>query len=129
MRYREIKFRLEVLEHPYRALLEVSNHSELPETRSSCGKVTGKYPDSHFLNEVFSLYKQPTMDCIYKQLSVLKAFVIRNNEKFYLRYFNFQPSFKVRCCHARVFYRSQIPLSTGGSEQQTSLIQCGYLAH
>ena len=45
LRYREIKFRLEVLEHPYRALLEVSNHSELPETRSSCGKVTGKYPD------------------------------------------------------------------------------------
>ena len=84
---------------------------------------------SHFLNKVFSLYKRPTVGRIYKQQSGVNVFVISNYEKFYLRYLNFQPSFKVRCCHARVFYRSQIPFSIEGLELQTSLIQCSYLAH
>ena len=32
-----------------------------------------------------------------------------------LRYFNFEPSFKLRWCHAQNLFGSEIPATTGGS--------------
>ena len=40
-----------------------------------------------------------------------------------LRYFNFEPSFKLRWCRARDLFGSQIPVTTGGFELQISSIQ------
>ena len=40
-----------------------------------------------------------------------------------LRYFNFEPSFKLRWCRARDLFGSQIPVTTGGFELQISCIQ------
>ena len=35
-----------------------------------------------------------------------------------LRYFNFEPSFKMRLCRARDLFVSQIPVTTGGFDQE-----------
>ena len=37
-----------------------------------------------------------------------------------LRYFNFQPSFKLRWCHARDLFGSRIPVTIGGFELRIS---------
>ena len=44
-----------------------------------------------------------------------------------LRYFNFEPSFKLRWCHARDLFGSQIPVTTGGFELRISCIRSSYL--
>ena len=46
-----------------------------------------------------------------------------------LRYFNFEPSFKLLWCCARDLFGSQIPVTTGGFELQISYIRNGYLTH
>ena len=46
-----------------------------------------------------------------------------------LRYFNFEPSFKLRWCRARDLFGSQIPVTTGGFELRISCIQSRYLTH
>ena len=46
-----------------------------------------------------------------------------------LRYFNFEPSFKLRWCRARDLFGSQIPVTTGGFELQISYIRNSYLTH
>ena len=40
-----------------------------------------------------------------------------------LRYFNFEPSFKLQCCRAREVFGSQILVTTGGSELRISCIR------
>ena len=40
-----------------------------------------------------------------------------------LRYFNFEPSFKLRWCRAQDLFGSQIPATTGGFELRVSCIQ------
>ena len=51
-----------------------------------------------------------------------------NYHKF--RNFNFKPSLKLRWCRARDFDKSQIPVTTGGFQLQTSYMQCSnYLTH
>ena len=46
-----------------------------------------------------------------------------------LRYFNFEPSFKLRWCHARDLFESQIPVTTGGFERRIFCIRSSYLTH
>ena len=46
-----------------------------------------------------------------------------------LRYFNFEPSFKLQWCYARDLFGSQITVTTGGFEPQISCIQRSYLTH
>ena len=46
-----------------------------------------------------------------------------------LRYFKFEPSFKLRWCRARDLFGLQIPVTTGGFEMQISCIQSRYLTH
>ena len=46
-----------------------------------------------------------------------------------LRYFNFEPSFKLRWCGARDLFGSQIPVTSGGFELRTSCIRSSYLTH
>ena len=46
-----------------------------------------------------------------------------------LRYFNFEPSFKLRWCRARDLFGSQIPVTTGGFELRISCIQSSYLTY
>ena len=41
-----------------------------------------------------------------------------------LRYFNFQPSFKLRWCGAQDLFGSQIPVATGGFKLLISCKQC-----
>ena len=40
-----------------------------------------------------------------------------------LRYFNFEPSFRLRWCRAQDLFGSQIPVTTGGFEPRVSCIQ------
>ena len=40
-----------------------------------------------------------------------------------LRYFNFEPSFKLRWCRAQELFGSQIRVTTGGFELRISYIQ------
>ena len=42
---------------------------------------------------------------------------------------SFEPSFKLRWCCARDLLGSQIPVTTGGFEMQTSCIRSSYLTH
>ena len=44
-----------------------------------------------------------------------------------LRYFNLEPSFKLRCCRARDLFGSQIPVTTVGFESQIFCIRSSYL--
>ena len=44
-----------------------------------------------------------------------------------LRYFNFEPSFKLRWCRVRDLFGLQIPVTTGGFEARISSIQSSYL--
>ena len=46
-----------------------------------------------------------------------------------LRYFKFEPSYKLWCSRARDLFGSQIPLTTGGFELQISCIRSSYLTH
>ena len=46
-----------------------------------------------------------------------------------LRYFNFEPSFKLRWLRARDLFGSQIPVSTGGFKLRISFIWSSYLTH
>ena len=46
-----------------------------------------------------------------------------------LRYFNFDPSFKLRWCRALDLFVSQISVTTGGFELQISCIRSSYLTH
>ena len=46
---------------------------------------------------------------------------------FILRYFNFEPSFKLRWYCARDLFVSQIPVNTGGFELRISFIRSSYL--
>ena len=51
-----------------------------------------------------------------------------------LRYFNFEPSFKLRWYRARDLFASQIPVTTGGGgregfQLQISCMQCSYLTY
>ena len=46
-----------------------------------------------------------------------------------LRYFNFEPSLKLRWCRARDLFGSQIPVTTGEFELQISCIRSSYLTH
>ena len=46
-----------------------------------------------------------------------------------LRYFNFEPSLKLRGCRARDLFGSQIPVTRGGFELQIPCIQSRYLTH
>ena len=46
-----------------------------------------------------------------------------------LRYFNFEPSFKLRWCRARDLSESQIAVTTGGFELRISWIRSSYLTH
>ena len=43
-----------------------------------------------------------------------------------LRYFNFEPSLKLRWCRARDLFGPQIPVTTGGFELRISCIQSRY---
>ena len=43
------------------------------------------------------------------------------------RYFNFEPSFKLRWCRAQDLFGSQIPVTTGGFELRISCIRSSYL--
>ena len=45
---------------------------------------------------------------------------------FMLRYFNFEPRFKLRWCRARDLFGSQIPVTTGGFELWISCIRSNY---
>ena len=45
----------------------------------------------------------------------------------FLKYFNFEPSFKLRWCHNRYLFVSQIPVTTRGSELRISCIWSSYL--
>ena len=47
----------------------------------------------------------------------------------WLRYFNFEPSFKQWWCHARDLFGTQIPVTAGGFELRISCIQSRYLTH
>lgn len=44
-----------------------------------------------------------------------------------LRYFDFKPSFKLRCCRARDLFKPQIPVATGGFEMRIPWTQSSYL--
>ena len=44
-----------------------------------------------------------------------------------LRYFNFEPSFKLQWCRARELFGSQIPVATGGFELPIFCIRSSYL--
>ena len=55
--------------------------------------------------------------------------IIVINSYFILRYFNFEPSFKLRWCRARDSLGLQIPVTAGGFEQRISCIRCFYLTH
>ena len=46
-----------------------------------------------------------------------------------LRYFNFEPSFKLRWCRARDLPGSQIPVTTGGFELRIYCKRSSYLTH
>ena len=46
-----------------------------------------------------------------------------------LRYFNFEPSFRVGWCRAGDLFGSQIPVTTREFEPQISCIQSSYLNH
>ena len=46
-----------------------------------------------------------------------------------LRYFNFEPSFKLQWCRAQDLFGLQIPVTTGGFELRISCIQNSYLTH
>ena len=46
-----------------------------------------------------------------------------------LRYFNFEPSFRLQWCRARDLFGLQIPVTTGGFELRISCIQNSYLTH
>ena len=46
-----------------------------------------------------------------------------------LRYFNFEPSFKLRWYRARDLLGSQIPVTTGGFELRISCTRSSYLTH
>ena len=46
-----------------------------------------------------------------------------------LRYFNFEPSFKLQFFRARDLFGSQIPVTTGGFELQISYIRSSFLTH
>ena len=45
------------------------------------------------------------------------------------KYFNFEPSFKLRECRPRDLLRSYIPVITGGFELRISCIRSSYLTH
>ena len=45
----------------------------------------------------------------------------------FLKYFNFEPSFKLRWCHNRYLFVSQIPVTTRGFELRISCIWSSYL--
>ena len=46
-----------------------------------------------------------------------------------MRYFNFEPSFKLRWYRAQDLLGSQIPVTTGGFELRISCIRSSYLTH
>ena len=46
-----------------------------------------------------------------------------------LRYFTFEPKFKLRWCRDGDLLGPQIPVTTGGFELRTSCIQSSYLTH
>ena len=47
----------------------------------------------------------------------------------FLRYFTFEPSFKLRWCLARDLFESEIPVTTGGFELRILFIRISYLTH
>ena len=47
----------------------------------------------------------------------------RKTQNLTLRYFNFEPSLKLRCCCAEDLFGSQIPVTAGGFEWRISCIQ------
>ena len=49
--------------------------------------------------------------------------LVLNGIRLTLRYFNFEPTFKLRWCRARDLLGSQIPVTTGGFELRISGIQ------
>ena len=49
--------------------------------------------------------------------------------KYRLRYFNFESSFKLRCCRAQDLFGSQIPVTTGGCELRIFCIRSSYPTH
>ena len=54
-----------------------------------------------------------------------KGFINQNQ----LRYFNFEPSLKLRWCCARDLFGSKIPVTTGEFEMRIPCIQSIYLTH
>ena len=54
---------------------------------------------------------------------------ILQNVSIFRRYFNFEPSLKLRWCRARDLFGSQIPVTTGGFELRIIYIQSRYLTH
>ena len=54
---------------------------------------------------------------------------IKNEIVFMLRYFNFEPNFKLQWCRARDLFGSQTPVTTGGFELRISCIRSSYLTH
>ena len=65
----------------------------------------------------------------YQLRNDLKLYIQEKLNKRFLRYFNFNPSFKLRWCCAWDLFGSQIPVTTGGFELWISCIPSGYLIH
>ena len=48
---------------------------------------------------------------------------------YFLRYYNFEPCFKLRWCRARNLFESQVPVTTGGFKLRISCMWSSYLTY
>ena len=67
--------------------------------------------------------------CLILLMSLTDGVIIILIIKIFLRYFNFEPSFKLRWCRARGLFGSEIPVTTRGFELRISCIWSSYLTH
>ena len=115
--------------------------------QSECGKIWTKklrirtlskqcYHLSFFIKDIITARKALPILCpcpyffqgfpIFSIISRRTLVIFEMNGSI-LRYFNFEPSFKLRWCRARDLFESQIPVITGGFELQISCIRRSYL--
>ena len=92
-----------------------------------------------FLRQIFKIYSKfhdltkfcdlATVDSKIRPLWIFFKIFYFLSLIFMLRYFKFEPSFKLRWCRARYLFESQIPVITGRFEMRISSIRNSYLTN
>ena len=80
--------------------------------------------------EILANWKLVSKKLLKNQSDILNVQLTASSPVFiFLRYFNFEPSFKLRWCRARDLFGSQMPVTAGGFELKISCIWSSYQTH